>query len=305
MTSSAIRSVLLSLLAVVSACGPKPKEEAKPTAVAVEPGALLTVGSVTVTQADLDYQLKEKHGGRADEKTRKEALDELSTRARLNQAALDDGIQNDPAVRAEIARVLAGRLKEKNLSPQLKAAASSELSEARLRELYAAGEARFRSGEKRQAAVLWLSPNGNPEREKQYIEKLTAARDWFSQNSDLKAHPDQGFSVLSVDYSEHQASRYKGGVVGWLEKGGGMDAWSKAAAEIVFSLPEPGAVSEVIARPEGVFLVRYMALQPAVLRPFESVADELARTEKQRLRQSVETTFNDTIERKYPVLWLK
>lgn len=305
MTFPGIRAVLVVLLAVVSACGPKPKEEAKSAAVTVEPGALLTVGSITVNQADLDYQLKESHGGRADEKSRKEALDELASRARLNQAALDEGLQNEPAVRAEIARILAIRLKEKNLSPQLKAAASSELPEARLRELYAAQESRFRSNEKRQAAVLWLSPNGNPEREKQYIGKLTAARDWFSQNSELKAHPDQGFSVLSVDYSEHQASRYKGGVVGWLEKSGGMDAWSKAAAEILFSLPEPGAVSEVIARPEGVFLVRYMALQPAVLRPLESVADELARTEKQRLRQSAETAFNETIERKYPVRWLK
>ncbi len=301
----ALRPFLLVLLAVVSACSPKHGNQAKPAAAGKEAGALLTVGSITVDQADLDYQLKESHGGRNDEETRREALGELAGRAQFAQAALDAGLQHDPVVRAEVARVLANRLKEKNLFPLLKTAAASEISESRLHELYAAEESRFRSNEKRQVAVLWLDPNRNPEREKQYIGKLTAAREWFSQSADLKAHPDQGFSVLGVDYSEHQASRYKGGIVGWLESGGGMDAWTKAVAEMVFSLPEPGAVSEVVNRPEGVFLVRYMAAQPAVLRTFESVADELARTERQQIRKTAETEFNKTIGEKYPVRWLK
>ena len=301
----ALRPFLLVLLAVVSACSPKHGNQAKPAAAGKEAGALLTVGSITVDQADLDYQLKESHGGRNDEETRREALGELAGRAQFAQAALDAGLQHDPVVRAEVARVLANRLKEKNLFPLLKTAAASEISESRLHELYAAEESRFRSNEKRQVAVLWLDPNRNPEREKQYIGKLTAAREWFSQSTDLKAHPDQGFTLLGVDYSEHQASRYKGGIVGWLEGGGGMDAWTKAVAEIAFSLPEPGAVSEVVNRPEGVFLVRYMAAQPAVLRTFESVADELARTEEQQIRKTAETEFNKTIGEKYPVRWLK
>ena len=305
MTFHASRPVLLVLFAVVSACSPKPRDEAKPAAAANETGVLLSVGSITVEQADLDYQLKESHGGRVDENSRREALGELASRAQLVQAALDADLLHDPMVRAEFARVLANRLKETNLTPQLKAASGASPPESRLRELYAAEESRFRLNEKRQVAVLWLNPNRNPDREKQYVEKLTTARDWFFQNGDLKDHPDQGFATLGVDYSEHQASRYKSGIVGWLESAGGMDAWTKAVAEIVFSLPEPGAVSAVVAKPEGVFLVRYMAKQPAVLRPFESVAEELSRTEQQRIRKSAESDFNKAIEEKYPVRWLK
>lgn len=293
------------MLAVASACSPKQQDEAKPAAAANETGALLSVGSIAVNQADLDYQLKESHGSRIDEETRKQALAELASRAQFAQAALDADLLRDPMVRAEIGRILGNRLKEMNLTPQLKAAATTPVPESRLRELYAAGESRFRSNEKRQVAVLWLKPNGDPAREKQYTEKLTTARDWFFKNGDLKDHPDQGFSVLGVDYSEHQASRYQGGVVGWLESGGGMDDWSKAVAQIAFSLTEPGEVSAVISRPEGVFLVRYMALKPAVLRPFESVADELKQSEQQRLRKTAETEFVSAIAAKYPVRWLK
>lgn len=304
MTLHVSKPVLLVWFAVISACSPKHRDEAKPAA-ASQTRALLSVGSITVNQADLDYQLKESHGGRSDEATRREALGELASRARLAQAALDADLLHDPMVRAEFARVLGNRLKQKNLTPQLKAAAGAAPPEARLRELYAAEESRFRSNEKRQVAVLWLNPNGNPEREKQYIGKLTTAREWIFQNGDLKDHPDQGFSTLGVDYSEHQASRYKSGIVGWMERAGGMDAWTKAVAEIVFSLPEPGAVSAVVARPEGVFLVRYMAAQPAVLRPFESVSEELSRTEQQRIRKAAEADFNKAIEEKHPVRWLK
>lgn len=301
----ASRPVLLVLFAVVSACSPKHQDEAKPAAASHGPEAILSVGSIPVDQADLDYQLKESHGSRNDEETRRQALAELASRAQFAQAAVDADLLRDPMVRAEFARILANRLKEKNLFPQVKAAAASPVPESRLRELYAAGESRFRSDEKRQVAVLWLKPNGDPAREKQYIEKLTAARDWFFKNGDLKDHPDQGFSVLGVDYSEHQASRYQGGVIGWLESGGGMDDWSKAVARIVFSLTDPGEVSAVTATPEGVFLVRYMALKPALLRPIEAVTDELRQSEQQRLRKAAETDFNSAIAAKYPVRWLK
>ncbi len=305
MTFHALRPALLVLFAVVSACSPKHQDEAKPAAAGKDAGALFTVGSITVNQTDLDYQLKESHGGHINEETTREALGELASRAQLAQAALDADLLHDPMVRSEISRVLANRLKEKTLAPQLKAAAESMPPESRLRELYAAEESRFRSNEKRQVAVLWLNPNGNPEREKQYFEKLTAARDWFFQNGDLKDHPDQGFSSLGVDYSEHQASRYQNGIVGWMEGNGGLDAWTKSVAEIAFSLPEPGAVSAVIARPEGVFLVRYMALKPAILRPFEAVAGELVQAERQRLHKTAEKEFHGAIEEKYPVRWLK
>lgn len=298
-----IRPFLLALLAVSTACGPKQKDEAKPATATAGSGALLTVGSVTVNQADLDHQIKEVHGGKTDEATRKVALAELAERARLVQAALDEKLLDDPVVRAEFARVLSTRLKDKNLFPQIKEIAGKEIPEARLRDLYAEKLSAFRSNEKRQAAVLWLDPGKDPERAKQYAGKLTSAREWLFQNEELKKNPAQGFSTLGVDYSEHQASRYKNGVVGWMESGGGADAWSKAVTEIVFSLAEPGAVSDVITRPEGVFLVRYMAMQPAVTRSFESVADDLARTEKQRLRQTAESEFNTAIEGKYPVRW--
>jgi hypothetical protein len=291
------RALVWALIAAAVSCGPKPKEAAKPPAPA-EPSGLVRVGSVVITEADLDYQLKKIPAAKIDAEARNKALDELTQRARMVQAALDADLDQDPEVRAEIARVLTNRYKQQ--AHQSPASAVPEIPEARLRELYDAGESRFRANEKREVAVLWLNPKGDPERTQQYQAKLAEARDWFFKN-DVKDHPEQGFSVLGVDHSEHQASRYKGGVVGWLENSAQLDPWSKAVADIAFSLKDLGEVSPVVTRPEGVFLVRYMAQKASVLRPLKEVSGELARAEQQRLRELAEAEFEAALKAKYPV----
>jgi hypothetical protein len=300
--SGICRITALGFFTVLAACSPKNANESGKAA-GREEGALCRVGSIVVYQTDLKRELEERHANPSDAAAKKKALDDLVTRAQFADAALVANLDRDPEVRAQVARTLASRLKEQKLLPRLKEI-NAPIPEARLRELYQAEISRFRSNEKRQVAVLWLNPNNNPERAKVYQEKLTSARDWLLTNGDLKDHPDQGFSVLSVDHSEHAASRYKGGVVGWMERVGGLDEWSKAVAEIAFSLKEPGEVSTVTARPEGVFLVRYMASKPAFLRPFEAVSAELERAERQRMRAAAEAEFESAIKAQHPVQWL-
>ncbi|MEO5917638.1 MAG: peptidylprolyl isomerase [Luteolibacter sp.] len=300
MRKSIIETVAIACLLTFVSCKQETRNQAVSTPPSTDDGVLLRVGSVTVTQEDLAYQLKEKHAGRTDAESRQTALDELTERARFNQAAHDAGIDTDPIARAEISRILISRLREKELNPKLKAAASEEIPEVRLREIYESRKDQFQSAEKRRIAVLWLDPGADSERLGQYQAKLAQAREWYFSNGDLVAHPDQGFSVLSVDYSEHAATRYKDGVLGWLERQGGADPWNKAVAEIAFSLEKPGEVSAVISRPEGVFLVRCMAVEPAFVRPFESVSRELEQSERQRIRTAVEADFDAEIKARYP-----
>ncbi len=300
MKSSLVQIAAIVSLVVNTSCGKKSTVQVRQPAVLADSGALLRVGSVNITAADVDYQLKERHAGRTDGKSRQVAIAELTDQARFTQAALDAGMDQDPAARAEIARILVSQLKENQLSPKLKAIASGSVADSRLREIYDSQMDRFQSAGKRKVAVLWLNPGADDGRIKQYQVKLAEAREWYLGQDELVKHPDQGFSVLSVDYSEHAASRYKNGVIGWMESKGGMDPWSKAVADIAYSLQQPGEISAVVTRDEGVFLVRYMAEQPAFLHPFESVSDELSHSEKNRLRKVAEAEFESSIRMKYP-----
>jgi hypothetical protein len=105
----------------------------------------------------------------------------------------------------------------------------------------------------------------------------------------------------AIDYSEHQASRFSARVVGWMERSGAWDAWSRGVAEIGFSLASPGDVSEVITRPEGVFLVRYMEQTPEVAQPFKAVASDLNQMEVKRIKELAEAAFWEALEVKHPV----
>ncbi|MGJ8640234.1 MAG: peptidylprolyl isomerase [Opitutaceae bacterium] len=287
---TAFRNVLsmLVLLAIV-ACRPAAEDTLE-----AEEGELARVGSIRILQSDLDYHLQEKYGSRADPSSKKQALDVLIKRAQIQKAALDAGLDKDPLVRAEVSRILSNRLRETQLYPKVEAAYTS-ITDDHLRELYEAQSDRFQSKEKRQVAVLWLNPGADPERQSAYQSKLKQARDWFLNESDLASQPELGFSVLSVDHSEHAPTRFKGGVLGWLDADGGNSDWSRAVAETAFSLSEVGEVSPVITRSEGIFLVRWMALQPGVRSPFDSVKSKIKSEEQQRLRNALEAEFlNET-----------
>jgi hypothetical protein len=134
-----------------------------------------------------------------------------------------------------------------------------------------------------------------------YEDKMTQARDWFFNESDLAEQIDKGFSVLAVDYSEHTPTRFKEGVLGWLDANNGGSDWNRAVTKITFALKETGEVSPVTIEPEGVFLVRLMAIQPAKKQSFEEVRSSLAREEQTRLRKQLEDEFYQGIENRYSV----
>lgn len=70
-------------------------------------------------------------------------------------------------------------------------------------------------------------------------------------------------------------------------------------SEIVFSITGIGDVSPVTTRPEGIFLVRWMAQKPALQRSFDSVRAELERQERNRLKEQLEAEFRKEILAKF------
>jgi len=292
----------LALFMVMASC--KGSQNPDDDDVSLEKEAwLLRVGSEVITEGDLELYLKERYDGRSDKVTRKLALDELAQRARYVAAALDAGLASDAVVKAEISRIFKNRYREESLFPEVKKLLGDPVPVEELRRIYEDNKARYESNEKRQVAVLWLSPGADPKRRALYEKKLKGARSWLIENEELMSEPEKGFGVLSVDHSEHAASRFKSGILGWVEKEGGIDKWDQAISEIAFSLDAPGDVSEVLVRSEGIFLVRYMNQKTAVVRSFETVKGDLARALKNKQREELEAKFKGDLIEKYPLEW--
>ena len=146
--------VILCLLVMLSSCrDPGSATESSTPPPEQRADQLFRVGSIVIHETDLTHHLKEHHGGRADEKTRQKALNDLVRRAQFAHEAIEAGLADDPVVNAEINRLLESRLRESKLNPLLKE--PPEVTEERLRELYQDQIKRFQSAETRQAAVLW------------------------------------------------------------------------------------------------------------------------------------------------------
>ena len=295
-----VASVAL-VLSGLTACDRAPADSSNaPSREPVDPQIIHQVGSIAIYEEDVEFLLGEWNLDSSDSEARDRAIQQLGQRARRSQAALDAQIDRDPAVRAEIARIMASRHREKVLAEEI-GNRTQQISEERLRERFSEQSARFRSKEKRRVAVLWLNPGQDPARQQKYQDKLGEARGWLEDNRTLSDDPSQGFSALSVDFSEHQATRFKGGKLGWLEEGDYTDPWRRSVAEIAFGLDEVGEVSPVVTAEAGVFLVRLMDLQRGVERSFESVRGQLEREERQRVKSAAEAEFEERIERAYPL----
>ena len=258
---------------------------------------LFTRGAVTVTQADLEYYLAEKYPDRQGERVEQLALDELIEQAQFTHAALAAGLDRDPIVKSEVARILYLRLKAQRLTPQLEALAATKIPEDRLRALYASQADRFQTEESRRIAVLWLNPGPDPQRQDAYLAKLGQARDWLYSNEDLLRHPDRGFGALAIDHSEHHGTRFKGGVLGWLQQSDVtlQGDWRSALSAIAFEIAEVGQLSEIVTTEAGIFLVRLMGIKPAVQVPFAAVRAQLENEEKSTRRARLEADFRRSI----------
>ena len=293
------------LMALVLICQSCQDSEKKEHANAQEKGPkdapLFQIGSITIKNSDLDYYLDERFKSRQKESVRESAINDLIKKAQFAQDALDMGLADDPAVKSEYIRLLGSRLREKVLFPRIKS--TPEISEEKLRKIYESEKKLYLSQETRKVAVLWLNSGSDQERIRYYVKRLEEARRFAQETDDIAKNPEKGFSVLGPDYSEHSASRFRGGLLGWINNSSTTDPWLNTVSEIAFALKEKGQISEVISHKEGVFLVRLIDLKSGTSRTFQSLKASLKNKEQQRIKKRIQSDFEEEIQSRHPVQW--
>lgn len=280
----------LALLAMlVAGCG---REVARTDASASGDKVLAMVGEQSITEADFRRQWERRMPGNNSAEARRQVLEEMITRAALLESARREGVDQDPEIAAEIERLLIARLRETKLQPQMQ---SLSVREEELRSYYDAHrETKFTEAARVRVAVLWFDTQGQEPLVERFRPRLQAVREQVV--ADAAAFPvSSGFGALAIANSEHRASRYQGGDLGWLTESGasfaGADGWSGAVREIAGSLKEPGDLSELMERPEGLFLVRLMERRPAAAADFADVKDQIQKELLAERRKELEARF--------------
>jgi hypothetical protein len=280
-TSSGKNAALALAVAVtLSGCS---KEDA------TESNVLAEVDGQAITAATFEHWWKK--SPREDSSASREALlEQLIEREALVQRARKAGLEQDSHVIEGFQSLLIARLKELELQPRI---AAATVPEADVRAIYEAEKnERFKLPARVHLAVLWFETRGQAPLAARYQPRLEQVR------TTLLANPESvpaatGFGSHSVRNTEHRSSRYKGGNLGWIESGSvQLDPFRRTVSEIGATLTEPGQLSEVTVRPEGIFLVRLIERQPERIRPFAEVRASIEQRLLAARRSDVQQQFH-------------
>jgi len=214
-------------------------------------------------------------------------LEELISRELLLLKAKQSGLEQDPEVRRAIRGVLVNKLKERELKPR---AESVAVTEEEVRARYEENRAQYLTPAKARLAIIYLATDP-----KASEERLATAKARLEEARSAAGHelpdPGRGFGAVALTYSEDQATRYKGGDIGWLEADRQGYRWPNEVVAAGFALKNKGAISDVIPTAKGLFLVAKLDTREAVTTPLEQVEATLRRQIAAGKRQQVEQAF--------------
>lgn len=227
-------------------------------------------------------------------------LNEMIIRKSLVDAARRDGFDAEPEIRRALDSVLVNRYRQARLEPLREAI---RIDDADVRRYYEQRADQYSVPGRKRIAMLYVEvPEGAPE------DRWDVARERLEQALAEVAEADLDvphFGDVARRYSDDQASRYRGGVVGWLSEDSARPRFNETVADAAMALDAPGEISPVLRGEDGYYVVRLVQSEPRrerTLAELESgirqriLSEELRRVETEFLDArlaAAETEIND------------
>ena len=220
---------------------------------------------------------------------RRALLDQLLYQAALVERARDAGIDQKPEVRRSRDQILINQILQTELRPRQ---AGADIASEEIEAFYEDNADEYAIPARRRAAMIFFSlgPDASEKTREDTLARAEAVR------AEALAMADEipDFGMLAREHSEHQASRYRGGVIGWIGEGNpSRYSYPEIVVETANATTEPGFISPVLEGEDGLYLVRLVDYQPRSTRSLEELRDGIRqRLLRDRFNQ-VEQTFRE------------
>jgi peptidyl-prolyl cis-trans isomerase C len=269
------------------------KRDADSTAV---PSAWLAkVGDRYITEAMFIDEMHRRGGnmpGQYQDMVQKRALlDDMVLRAALVNAAVEAKMADDPDVRHMLDQILANQYLQRTLRNEQQ---KIVVSEAQVRAHYDAHAADYTVPARRRVAMVQILV---PAMASEEIWKNAIER---GEEVLAKARKLDGntlhFGAVAREYSQDQASRYRGGMIGWITEGKtDRYRYDPAVLEAAMTLKKAGDFSNVLRGKDGVYVVRVVELEAERERQFEQLTTGIQQRLMQDRLAQAEKTFQETL----------
>lgn len=218
------------------------------------------------------------------------ALEALIQTEALCAKAKAAGFDRTPQMETRIKNLIATQFKEAHFPPPNAAVTDQEIER-----FYRANQARFATPPAMHAAVIVLevSPNATPEKQKEFRARAESVLE-----EARRATSPEAFAAVVARHSEDQASRYRGGDIGWLNsETPGVDARLVAALAAV---AKPGDLAPLIPTPRGVVIARLLEKKEAGFKALaeatETIRYQLSRLKTQQAEANSQASLKAGLE---------
>lgn len=234
---------------------------------------LARVGNHYITQDEFVAEMERRGGRRPGQfqsvEQRRELLDELMYQRALVQSAEAAGLDRKIEVRRSLDQILINQVIASKLRPLQE---DIEINDAEIQALYEAeADAYAIPARKRLAMIhLRLPSNADPATR----DEVQARAESVLAEAARLGDNVRDFGVLARDRSEHQASRYRGGVLGWIGEGA-PERYShpQVVLDWASDVTQPGQFSELLQDDSGYYIARVVDYEPRQARSYDDLAD--------------------------------
>jgi parvulin-like peptidyl-prolyl isomerase len=269
----------LALATVLSGCSPKPSGE-----------VLARVGNKVITTDDFKQEVKWRLGHHHPLPEKSELLEEMISHEVALQKAASLGLQKNSDVQRNYEEMLIGELKDRELVPQVDAA---KVSQQEIEAAYAHDIAKYTQPAKARLAVIFMKVDrkANAEQKAAIEAKMAEVQSEAAALKDFS----KGFGALAMNYSEDQASRYRGGDAGWFDQGSTIFRLPKEAVQAGIDLQQVGQITPIIHASTGLFLVMKTDVRDQTVTPLAKVSASIQHRLLAEKKQQIEQSFANNL----------
>lgn len=276
-TQSAVAA--LAVMTVLSGCSPKRSGE-----------VLARVGSKVITTDDFKQEVKWRLDHHRPLPEKSALLEEMIAHEVALQKATALGLEKSSDVQRNYEEMLIGELKDHELVPQVDGA---KVSQQEIEAAYAHDLTRYTQPAKSRLAIIYMKVDrkANAEQKSAAESKMADVQKAATLLTDFS----KGFGALAMDYSEDQASRYRGGDAGWFDDGASAFRLPKEVVQAGLGLEKIGQVSPIIRANTGLYLVMKTGVRDQTVTPLAKVSASIHHRLLAEKKQQIEQDFTKNL----------
>lgn len=258
------------------------------------PAGVAQVGGTTISTEAFKQLMRQRAGrdpGRYASAAAKEALlDEMIGQEAVYAKAKAAGFDQRPDIRESIKQMVIAKFREEELG---RLAAAPGVSEQEIQQYFQEHQAKYAMPAKARGAMIFIRIPATATAEKRAD---FAARAQSILEEAKTAEKMAEFAAVVQRNSEDQATRYRGGDMGWVTRDAKAWGLEPALVDALFSVEKPGDFAPLVTTEKGVYIVKLLETRPAGVRPFAEVRPEIGYVLSRQKREQREKDFYDGVK---------